>query len=316
MMGIDMAVPILQTIVGVVLVLLGIDAAKNPPTTRNMLWLYRVMFIVLGALFLSLNWIQYRTEQVKEAAVSARIQALSARQTQIKAEAKTETKAAEVKPPEAPPAVKTVPDPKQVDYEQKYVALLNELSTNTALNPNLRERLIITKAQLGRGNNAPAETRPAPDFSAARLVRERALPYFDYGIKTLAAISDEEGRLNGDVCLSTYQGLPSDLSAEAKAGSRSRTSVGEIKFQRNTRWNFKIELAETATPQYEASLSATCAGGFLVLKNMHGSIEAKVETVRGESFVYDATVGADAKANIAAAVGKLVAAELDVTGKK
>src|SRR5665213_1685791 len=129
-----MAVPIIQSIIGVVLVLLGIDTAKNPPTTAKMLWLYRATFSVLGVLFLSLSWIQYRNEQIKAAAALERIQTLTVHQITAQT----------IPHPEPMPAGLSS---NQIDFEKKYQTLLDELAANKSLDPNLRERMIIARAK-------------------------------------------------------------------------------------------------------------------------------------------------------------------------
>src|SRR5271155_423715 len=71
-----MAVPILQTLVGVIFVLLGMAMANRPPATKKEQWLYRGIFIFLGFLFASLAWIQFNIEQKKADYLNEKIDAL------------------------------------------------------------------------------------------------------------------------------------------------------------------------------------------------------------------------------------------------
>jgi len=296
-----MAVPILQTLVGLIFVLLGMALAARPLTTKTEQWLCRAIFICLGSLLLALSWIQYRSEQRKETAFRAKIQALNTNQIVVQ-----------------PPLEKGsgIVESNQFELQQKYQSVLTELATNPSLAPNLRERIIIATAKIGRDAQALKLIPSDEALSAAQSAKDKILPYFDYAIKSLEAMSEKEAGLKGDKSVLIYLGLPEDLSPDAKEGKRSRKNAAEIKFRANTDWDFQIYFAEAVTPQYEASLSIICKGGVLVLKNTGDSIETKIQVLSGDSSGHEPASGDEAKANIADSLGKLMVSELEAMEAK
>jgi hypothetical protein len=292
----QMAVPILQTLVALILVLLGVDTANIPPTTNKARLIYRAIFIFLGVLILTLSWIQYRNDQKKEAAFRAKIQA-------------TATNQIIVQPP--PEKAVGIIDSNQLELQQKYLALLREVTTNVLVAPELREHLVLAMAKLAREAEGLKQVPGEEALSAAQSAREKILPFFDDAIRSLGAMSEKEAVLKGDKSVMNYLGLPDDLSLDARAGRRFRKNAAEIKFQKNADWDFQINFTEVVVPQYEASLSVTCKGGLLVLKNSGDAVETRVEVVSGKSSGHGPAQGDDAKKNIADALDKLVASELD-----
>jgi hypothetical protein len=291
-----MAVPILQTLVALILVLLGVDTANNPPTTITARRSYLAIFIFLGLLLLSLSWIQYRNVQRKEAAFHAQAPVFQVQPAIV---------------PPAPEKESPAIDSNQLALQQKYQSVLGELATNPSLAPNVREHIIIATAKLGRDAQALKQAPSDEVLSAAQSARDKLLPYFDYAIKSLAALSEKEAGLKGDKSDLIYQGLPQELSPEAQAGKRSRKNAAEIKFEKNAGWNFQIEFAEVVTPQYQANLSVTCKGGVLVLRNAGDAIETRIEDLSGESSAHEPASGDEAKTNIENALEKLAASESD-----
>jgi hypothetical protein len=219
----------------------------------------------------------------------------------------------------------------QTDLEQKYQGLLNDLSTNASLDPNLKERVIIAKARLEAANAQLAELKrweaglkgglkEASVLKQAQLqgssveaqaIKDKVLPYFDEAVKSLQELSEKAAKLRGDESSSTYAGLPEEVSPEAMAGKRFRMNAAEIKFQNNDRWNFKVEFVEELTPDYEAQMNITCKGGILFLRSSGFLVEARVEIFNGQTFSHDATVGGAARKNIDDCLQKLVASELN-----
>ena len=184
------------------------------------------------------------------------------------------------------------------------------MAGNRSIAPDVRERIIVTTAK------ALQQAAPEEDFNAAQSVRDKVLPYFDYAIKSLAAMSQEQAVLKRDKSVLDYHGLPQEFSPDAKAGKRSRITAGEIKFQNNPDWDFQINFAEVAKPQYQANISVTCKGGVLVLKNAGEQIEAHVEDLSGESSKHELASGDEAKTMITDAVKKLVASEAEAVDVK
>jgi hypothetical protein len=145
-----MAAPILQTLVGLIFVLLGIAMAGKPPATRKEQWLYRGIFIFLGFLFASLAWIQFKNEQRQEAYFNEKIQAieiqaLHANQIIVRQPPRKESG-----------AIKS----NLFDLQQKYYSLLSELETNPSIDPNFRERIIVTKTKFERDPGASNRIQP------------------------------------------------------------------------------------------------------------------------------------------------------------
>ena len=233
-----MAVPILQTLVGLIFVLLGLVMAGKPPTTKREQWLCRSIFIFLGLLLLTLSWIQFRNEQKKEAALSQKLQAFTASQSAAQ-------------PPPENAAV--MGDANQSKLEHKYQNLVRNRPTNSSLAPDVRERIIIATAKLDRDAQALEQMPSAEASGAAQAAKDKILPYFEYTVVTLAwpCRKRRPGRAEGGQIGFGLPGLPDDLSAaDAKAGKRSRKNVAEIKFQANAAWGFQINFAEVVTPKY------------------------------------------------------------------
>jgi hypothetical protein len=316
-----MAVTVLQILVGVIFVLLGIATANTPPSTKKEQWLCRVLFIFLGFLLLTLVWMQSKTGQQRAADTVEMVQTPGRNQTAIDQTELQQTFQRESGTIES----------NQLDLQQKYQGLLGELAANPSLDPNLRERLVVARAKMEKVEaqvlelkNWEANLRDGlkeartvkqiqgeMDWSAAQSVKNKTLPFFDEAVKSLAAMSEKEAVLKGDRSILIYQGLPHDLSPEAKAGKRCSQNAAEIKFQTDAAWDFKIDFVEELMPEYEADMNITCKGGVLHFRSAGDSIETRVELVRGETFGHGPAPGNEAKTNMADALGKLLAAELD-----
>jgi hypothetical protein len=144
-----MAAPILQTLVGLIFVLLGIAMANKPPAARSEQWLYRGLFISLGFLFAALAWIPYKNELKKEAEASEKIQALEVQSHH--------TNQIIVQVPQKDDlAIKS----NLLNLQLKYYSLLCELETNPSIDPNFRERIIITKTEFERHTSASNLAQP------------------------------------------------------------------------------------------------------------------------------------------------------------
>ena len=291
-----MAVTVLQILVGLIFVLLGMALAGKPPTTKREQWLCRSIFIFLGLLLVALSWIQYRNEQKSE---------LALREKLLMANASHPASA------EQPPQKETgVPETNQLELQQQYHNLLDELATNSSIAPDVRERIIIATAKLRREDRPSQPVPSASAINAAQMTRERALPFFDYAIHILAAMSDKQAAIAGDKSLFNYQGFPADLSPDAKGGRQSRRNLAEVKLRANPGFEFQVYFAESVLPQYEASMGVIGKGGVLVLRNTSEGIETKLQCFSGESFEDKPASGNQAKTNISQALDKLMTAEL------
>lgn len=268
------------------------------PATKKERWLHRGTFIFLGALLLALTWIQFKNEQKKEAVADEKVPAINNNPTVVRQPPQKESQSVE---------------PNQTALQEKYQSLLSELATNRSLDPNLRERIIIAKTKLERETRGSNSIQPEMDLSAAQSAKNKILPYFDYAIKTLAEMSDNESVMKRDKSVLIYRGLPGDLNPGSNAGKRFMKNAAEIKLQKNADWDFKIDFAEELEPEYQASLSVACKVGVAHLRNSGDAIETRVEIFGGKSFRRGPASGDEAKGNIAEAVGKLMTSELDAT---
>lgn len=326
-----MVITVLQALVCLIFVLLGIDTANKPPTTEKARWIYRVMFVFLGCLLLTLTELRARNTPAKVVTV---VQAAtnSEPRTEQSEQAAVDTTIAQQTFEKQTAIIQS----NQFELQEKYQTLLNELATNSSLAPIYRERIVITKAKLEqingqaselknweaqlRGGLAEASTvtkiRSLKDSSDAQNSKDKVLPYFDDAVQSLAVLSEKAARLKGDKSLVVFQGLPQDLSADAKAGKRATIDAGEIKFQTNADWDFKINFAEELTPEYQADMNIMCKGGVLHLRSDWDSIETEVDVASGETLRHGGATGDGAKKNIADALDKLLAAQLVATEAK
>jgi len=330
-----MVITVLQGLVCLVFVLLGIDTANKPPTTDKARWIYRVVFVVLGGLLVALTYFQDRNARqtvvrvVEQAPPPARPPARSPEAEQAAVDETLLRQSFEKQ--------SAVIQSNQFELQQKYQSLLNDLATNSTLAPGFRERIIITKARLEkidsqanelknwaarlRGGLEEASTvtqiRSEKDSSDAQNSKDKVLPYFDQAVQSLAVLSEKAALLKGDKSVVHFQGLPQDLSSAAKAGKRAEIDAGEIRFQTNADWDFKIDFAEELGPEYQADMGITCKGGVLHLRSDWDSIETEVEVSKGATLRHGGATGEGAKRNIADALDKLLAAEMVATeGKK
>jgi hypothetical protein len=319
-----MVITVLQVLVCAVFVLLGIDTANKPPTTNKARWVYRVMFVVLGGLLLTLTEIRMKNAPQKVIEVVEKARAPESEQSMVDQTLMQQTFEKQT----------AVIQSNQFELQKKYQGLLNELATNASLPAGFRERIIITKAKLERIDSqasdlsnwesnlrgglkearALTQIRSAKDASDAQQSKDKVLPMFDEAVKTLAVLSEKAALLNKDRSTLMFQGLPPDLSPEAKAGKRFHADAGEIKFQTNADWDFKIDFAEVLAPEYQADLGIKCKGGVLHLRSDWDTIETEVDVSSGETLRHGGANGDGARKNIADALDKLIAAQLMATG--
>lgn len=290
-----MAVPALQILVGLILVLLGIGLAAKPLTTKRDQWVCRSLFIFLGVLLGALSWIQYRNVQNMEAFLREKL---------LTANTPPPTVAEQL-----PQRETGVSETNHLELQQ-YHDLLEELAGNTSLAPDVREKIIIATAKLRHEDRI---AHPAPSSSAiiaAQMTREKALPMFDYAIHQLEAISEKQAAMEGDKTLINYQGFPVDLSPDAKNGKQSRRSIAEVRLRGNAAFDFQVYFAESVLPKYEASMGVIGKGGVLVLRNEGDGLETKLQCFSGESFDNNTATSSQAKTNISQALDRLMTAEL------
>jgi hypothetical protein len=196
---------------------------------------------------------------------------------------------------------------------------------------NLRERLVIANAKLEAANSELAELKRwetglrgglveagllkqlqlEKESADAQALKDKVLPYFGDAIKSLAEMSQKEARLKGDESIANYSELPPNVSAEAKSGRRFKTNAAEIRFDKDDRWNFKVQFVEDLTPDYEAQMNVTCRGGILFLRSEGYLVETRLEIFNGPTFGHDGAVGNAAKKNINDSLEKLMASELN-----
>jgi hypothetical protein len=321
-----MVTTVLQALVCLVFVLLGIDTANKPPITEKARWVYRVIFMVLGGLLLTLSYLRDQEAKANALKELQKIRTASGASGQ-ESEQSTVDRTILQQTFERQSAVI---QSNQFELQAKYQELLNELATNSALAPGIHERIIITKARLDRIESqandlknweerlrggleearAVGQIRGEKDSGDAQSTKAKVLPYFDAAVKSLAVLSEKAALLKGDKSVVLFQGLPQNLSAAARAGKRSQVEAGEIKFQTNTDWDFKINFAEELSPEYQADMGIACKGGVLHLRSDWDTIETEVDVSSGETLRHGGATGDGAKKNIADALDKLLAAEL------
>lgn len=323
-----MVITVLQVLVCVVLVLLGIDTANKPPTTRKARSIYWAMFVVLGCLLLTLTHIRMKNapQKVVEVVEKEKSHSPDTEQSLVDQTLMKQNFEKQI----------SVIQSNQFELQQKYQALLNELATNAALPAGFRERIIITKAKLERVNSEATDLknwesglrselkeartltqiRSEKDSTDAQQSKDKVLPLFNDAVRSLALRCEKAAILKKDRSVLVFTGLPQDLSAEAKAGKRAHLDAGEINFQTNADWNFKIDFAEELAPEYQADLGIKCKGGVLHLRSDWDSIETELDVATGETLRHGGATGDGARKNIADALDKLIAAELLATDNR
>ncbi len=327
----DMVITVLQTLVCMVFVLLGIDTANKPPITEKARWAHRVIFAILGALLLTLTYLQMKNISAKRAPVAVAVQTPA---TNAAVPPETEEVMADraILQQRFEKESATIQS-NQFALQQQYQGLLNELATNAALGATMHERIIVTKAKLDqiqsqatdlrnweeqlRGGLKEARTltviRSAKEAGDAQSTKDKVLPYFDQAVRALAVLSEKAALLKGDKSVIEFHGLPQTLSSEARTGRRRQIDAGDIHFQNQPAWDFKINFAEQLAPEYQADLGIECKGGVLHLRSDWDSIDTELEVATGETLRHGGATGEGAKKNISDALDKLLAAELAAT---
>lgn len=306
-----MPIPVWQSIIAVVIVLLGAFMAIFHKKPLKVKWrvFYTVSFLVLGGSSVALTWIQERIthgreeknrresrEQIESLAtnVNAKVSALSA----------------------------------QLDsFKKQQQSLVDVLATNSSVSLETRQRIIesdkefqVFDSQISDLNDFVAKLRNKAkerralqqmqrekELAEYQTLYEQNLPYFADAITTFTEMIGKVGTQMGDKVVKKDLGLPAAIGIDV-----GETNVAEIKLQRNPDWDFHIYIGGIHAYPTRRPLQIKCKGGDLKFWVERNSVETDLSLL-GEKTEVIVKPLADYKKVIGDALGYLIAKEYDLS---
>ena len=315
-----MTMALLQTLIGLIFVGVGIEMANKAPTTQRARWIYRSIFIFLGLVLLAFTWIQYGDQQRKEKESAKQIQTLNINQTNLEHTFKTKIDVLQT-------------NLSAFQEEQQNIEM--QLATNSAYDPNLRERIIASHEKYNNLNlqtddlnawaaglrghlkdkRAAAQIQKEKEMAANQAFYKQNLPYFEDAIMILTNLLGKAATQIHDKAVVTYGGLPTIIAPDVV-----ETNVGEIKFQTNADWDFKISIGQIHPNPTRRPLVIRCKVGDIIIWVGPGGVETFLtpsgrETDRETGLIadYPNAIGADYLNTIEDALRLLIAEEYELS---
>jgi len=294
--------------------------ANKPPKTQRNRRIYRSIFIILGLAFLALTWIQYGDQQKKEKESAQQIQTLNFNQTNLEHTFKTKI---------------DVLQSNLLSFQKEQQDIEMELAKNSSYDPNLRERIIASQEKYNNLNfqtddlnawvaglqghlkdkRAVAQIQKEKEMAANQVFYKQNLPYFEDAIMTLTNFLGKAATQMHDNAIITYCGLPTIIAPDVL-----ETNVGEIKFQTNADWDFKISIGQIHQNPTRRPLVIRCKAGDLIIWVGPGGVEtfrtpSGKETEREASLIadYPNAIGADYLNTIGDVLRFLIAEEYELS---
>jgi hypothetical protein len=218
----------------------------------------------------------------------------------------------------------------QLSLLQQHRSLLDELATNTLINPDMRQRIIESNRKfevldsqaedlnvwIQKGKEKLAltqiqhEKEHTEELKAVQSQYARCSPYYNYAINTLVNMLSKVATHYGDRASSNFQGLPASIDFDV-----AETNLAEIKFQTNTDWNFQVLLGARRT-DHQRTLTIRGKSGFIDMEAGSGGDQQFRTWVHfsGEETIFNSQPFTNYKATIDDALQELMAFQLERPG--
>ena len=227
---------------------IGVEMVNTPPTTNRYKWFYRISFFVLGVGIILLTCLQYHDSQKVESKNIATINRLTNQIAEINTQ--------------------------QSIMAQLQQRLVNELSTNTSIDPGMRQRIVESDRQFEELNSVIGglngwrsefrnkrmslqlqhEINREKEFEADQSYYEKGLRMNEYAVETLEKMMEEVATSNGDKAVSNFHSIPATIDFMSR-----ETNIAEIKLKMNPNWDFKVSFFGDPHKQ----LKVACQSGYI-----------------------------------------------------
>jgi len=225
-------------------------------TLAHKKWRKRVLWITLALFILNQinSFFRDRQSKAERVQLTAQIRTLNENQTNLMSNFAEERKSLTTQITNLTIQINTI-NSNQLTLLQQHHRLLDELTTNSSISLDLRQRILdsskefeIIDSQVGDlnawANNV--KNKISAMRIEAKLNQERAdlamlskyktnIIYYQYAVTALTDKLRNVATLKSDSVVSDYKGIPSSISLDI-----GQANIAEIKLQTNSNWDFKL----------------------------------------------------------------------------